>query len=1024
MDCERLLNLLRDRGFSLTIEGDGIRVSPASELTAEDRGAIKAHKPGLLALFAENHPAAPSPRADPPPNGCPPSDPAAEASALQPAGVVGLAVTSTLVRDTDGLELVKTALESSKLVAVDTETTGLNLQRDPVRLLSLATNNRPHAYLIDCFAVNPAPLWPVLRNKTLTLHNATFDLPRLALLGFEPAGPVHDTQILAKLLTAGLQGREGKCTLRACAERELGIDLPKELQKSDWSTPELTAEQLQYAARDPVVTRLLYKALRPKITAAGLEEVATIERGALPAIVWLTRSGLAVDKERLGELAATAEQEAVAACRELDQAAPPCPEKMLARNRKNKRMAADKVFVQARSSPCEGWNWNGAEQAQHALNDAGCKIESTAENILAEVKHPLARLLVCYRKATKQISTYGDKWLGAVAPDGRVYPNWKPYGVVTGRMSCSEPNAQQLPRGEYRKAIVAPPGKVLIKADFSQLQLRIAAAAAPDEAMQAAYQEGRDLHAMTAQQMIGQEEPTKEDRQKAKAVNFGTIYGQGAESLATKARESYQAEMSVDEAEEFRAAFFRTWPGIQEWHRRLRGEVLRDRFSAGRSRPAAEIRSPSGRRVLIEPDFWYGGRAAYHVQAREADGFKKTLALLWERRGEAPDSFPVVFCHDEIVIQAPIHQARAAADWLHGAMMDGMSPQTSPAPLVVEVSAGPSWGELYPVEEWLAKAKEHLPGSQPPPPPGNSCGQEGPGVRQDHDIAEHDADQHANARPQGKGSPPLKWFGGKSYLAKRIVELMPRHLHYVEPFAGGLAVLLARDPEDQRLWLPPHKGVSELVNDVNGRLMNFWRVLRDVDLFPRFLRQVQATPLARAEWETAYAHEYGADPLADAVAFFVDCRQSRAGMMNGFTPLTRTRTRRGVNGNASEWWSAVEGLADVHARLSRVVVENLPAVEVIRREDTPATLFYCDPPYLHDTRTSKDAYAFEMTDADHRELLQVLKDCKGKVMLSGYPSDLYDRELAGWNRHTFDLPNHAAGGEKKDRETECLWCNC
>jgi DNA adenine methylase len=187
---------------------------------------------------------------------------------------------------------------------------------------------------------------------------------------------------------------------------------------------------------------------------------------------------------------------------------------------------------------------------------------------------------------------------------------------------------------------------------------------------------------------------------------------------------------------------------------------------------------------------------------------------------------------------------------------------------------------------------------------------------------------------------------------------------------------------------------------------------------------VEAVPLSRQEWELAHAHVYGNDPVADAVAFFVDCRQSLAGRMKGFTSLTRTRTRRGMNGNASEWLGAVEGLPAVHERLRRVVVENRPALEVIRREDAPGTLTYADPPYLHGTRASKDAYgAFEMGEDAHRELLATLKQCRGRVMLSGYPSDLYQRELAGWTRHDFEISNHAAGGESKRRMTECLWCN-
>src|SRR5262245_6909213 len=121
---------------------------------------------------------------------------------------------------------------------------------------------------------------------------------------------------------------------------------------------------------------------------------------------------------------------------------------------------------------------------------------------------------------------------------------------------------------------------------------------------------------------------------------------------------------------------------------------------------------------------------------------------------------------------------------------------------------------------------------------------------------------------------PLKWHGGKYYLASRIIDLMPRHIHYVEPFFGGGAVLLTRDPYDQALWMPTHKGVSAVVNDSNGRLVNFWRVLQDPEKFAAFRRRTEATPFARAEWDAADNHEYGTDPIADAAAFFVACRQS------------------------------------------------------------------------------------------------------------------------------------------------------
>jgi DNA adenine methylase len=256
---------------------------------------------------------------------------------------------------------------------------------------------------------------------------------------------------------------------------------------------------------------------------------------------------------------------------------------------------------------------------------------------------------------------------------------------------------------------------------------------------------------------------------------------------------------------------------------------------------------------------------------------------------------------------------------------------------------------------------------------------------------------------------------------------MAPHVHYVEPFCGSCALVFARDPDDLRFFLSDHRdhrGVSEVVNDLDGRLTNFWRVLKDDDLFARFRRQAEAIPVSRPEWEAAHRHEYGNDPVADAVAFFVDCRQSRQALMKGFITHVKNRTRRGRNDHAAAWLSAVDGLADAHQRMRRVVVENMDAALLIRKHDAPGTLFYCDPPYLHETRTARKAYGpFEMTEAQHRELLGVLRECKGKVMLSGYPSELYDLVLSDWTRLTFDVDHKSSGSAVKERKTEVLWLN-
>ena len=262
-----------------------------------------------------------------------------------------------------------------------------------------------------------------------------------------------------------------------------------------------------------------------------------------------------------------------------------------------------------------------------------------------------------------------------------------------------------------------------------------------------------------------------------------------------------------------------------------------------------------------------------------------------------------------------------------------------------------------------------------------------------------------------KLTPPLKWHGGKHYLARRIVNLMPPHVHYVEPYAGGLSVLLAKDPAD----------VSEVANDIDGQLMNFWRTLQSPSDFALFQRRVEATPFSVVEWQDAAQSADGS--VGRAIAFFIRCRQSLAGRGDSFATLSRRRTRRGMNEQASAWLTAVDGLPIVHARLRRIAILNRPALDVIRQQDGPGTLFYFDPPYMHETRTARDVYRFEMNKAEHRDLLELSGTVRGRVMLSGYRSSMYDEMLVDWTRHDFEMPNNAAGGGTKRRMNECLWCN-
>lgn len=262
---------------------------------------------------------------------------------------------------------------------------------------------------------------------------------------------------------------------------------------------------------------------------------------------------------------------------------------------------------------------------------------------------------------------------------------------------------------------------------------------------------------------------------------------------------------------------------------------------------------------------------------------------------------------------------------------------------------------------------------------------------------------------------PIKWHGGKHYLAQRIVDLMPEHTRYLEPFAGGLSVLLRK----------PCEGVAEWVNDLNGDLTNFWRVLADRELFDDFCRIVHATPLSEAEFAAAKSDAPSTLAVDSAVRFFIRMRMSRQGLGRDYCTPTR-RTRRGMNEQVSAWLTAVDGLPDVHQRLRRVEVWSRPAVEAIAKLDGPDLLVYADPPYLHETRSSIGEYGEnEMTPADHSDLLACLSAMDGRFMLSGYRSDLYDTcaHRWGWRRVDFDLPNNASSKATKERKTECVWMN-
>lgn len=268
------------------------------------------------------------------------------------------------------------------------------------------------------------------------------------------------------------------------------------------------------------------------------------------------------------------------------------------------------------------------------------------------------------------------------------------------------------------------------------------------------------------------------------------------------------------------------------------------------------------------------------------------------------------------------------------------------------------------------------------------------------------------------------WYGGKAMHLNWLLPLLPPCLHFVDVFGGSAAVLLNRDPSP-----------IETYNDLDSELVSFFRTLREQP--EELVRLLYLTPYSREERAIAFttiSQQRTADltPLERARRFFVLARQSRSGAriskghINSWK-YTREGVNRGVGEANSQWESAIDGLATVAARLRSVQIENYPATHVISLYDGPGTLFYCDPPYAHETRSEHEReYAHEMTSDDHRKLAAALHSIKGRAALSGYPSALYDELYADWHRFTMPVTSTAgfATGARTDGERiEVLWTN-
>lgn len=553
----------------------------------------------------------------------------------------------------------------AEVIGLDTETTAFNPFTGRIRLIQLAAQ-RSRAELDPPSEALPVLVLDLFFFKELeyikellaqpsvkVLQNAKFDLKFLEYEGYKINGQIFDTMLASQLIHCGYQCKHGLADITA---RLSDFVVPKDQQASDWSYPVLSERQIEYAARDPHIVLFLRDKLIPQLKKADLFPVAKLEFDCVRAVADMELAGLYMSREKLHELG------------------------VIAHSRK------DKLYVDLHNI-FKYVNLDSPQQMKDAFLKQGIELESTAVWAFTDKRGvPEVDMFLEYKKYSKLVSAFIDKLPGHLNyATHRIHASYNQCWTTTGRFSCSDPNLQQLPADKnVRACFMAEPGNKLIIADYSQIELRVAAEIARDQRMVSAYRNSEDLHTLTASLITGKpmESVTKPDRQKAKAANFGLLYGQGAPGFQKYARNNYGVEMSLEEAAEFRDHFFKAYYGLKQWH-----------FETGRKQDTAkEVRTLLGRRRLLTPgEVKYTELLNTPIQGTAADITKLALVKL---RQMLPTSSKIVGCvHDEILVECPESESVHVKECVQTAMESAGEDILHHVPVVADAKICQDWSE-------------------------------------------------------------------------------------------------------------------------------------------------------------------------------------------------------------------------------------------------------------------------------------------------------------------------------------------
>ena len=595
-------------------------------------------------------------------------------------------------------------------IVFDTETTGLQPVTGGLRLVQVAAEGKP-VVVVDVWKLDTRGK-QVLKDffeRTIRIwfaHNAVFDVGWLQAQGIHPAGRVFCTMLATKLVDNGTTNL--KIGLASAVSRYMQIELSKEQQASDWSASDLSEEQLVYAANDVRYLVILTQYLNHFIKKKDLRQAWILEAHAIPAIAQMWRTGIPFDRGELEQLQEFYVQEIERlGCEfltDLDAAMP--DEHKLPRDPDGSFNLRTRTTGSVRlgTKKLAGFNLNSSKQLIEKLTvllgkpplDKNNKPSASRSALRSyEADHRVIHLYLAWKRAEKRRQMVVSL-MEHQDPDGYIRASYLQLGADTGRMSCRNPNLQQVPRDSgFRKAARAKDGYVFVVADFGQMELRLAAAVSKDPIMIDAFQRDIDLHTLTAEAIYP--EPTDDEaeqkarRQVAKSANFGLLYGSGAAGLREYAG-AMGITMTLEDAQVIREKFHQQYEGIDRWQREQQAasqKPCKDRLGEVRIPGTGMLRYLPGDMNRLTT------RCNTPIQGAGAAILKRALGDLWLdlRQVDEDEARLSAVVHDEVLLLVKEGFEDKWKDLLSKRMVDAEAVWLKEIPAVADAAYGKTWYE-------------------------------------------------------------------------------------------------------------------------------------------------------------------------------------------------------------------------------------------------------------------------------------------------------------------------------------------